>query len=156
MAIFFISFSAYSAEWPKPNLADCSFYYELEKKFTCKAQGVSYLADYAPFYCEEFKKKSINWSAPLKSWTQKTRGCLQEMLYEHKSNPDLSCQNLEEIAFKTHSACYNEADLCQLKISDIYQVIKVVKFKDFFKEFHYSDGGMIRLINYCIKRHLFK
>jgi hypothetical protein len=155
----FISFSIYTSvalpQWPAPNTESCEFYPRLEAAMNCKSRGVNYLSDYAPFYCQEFLKEAPNWSASLNNWTKKTRGCLQEMLYEQRGNPGFTCDNLEEMAFKTHSACYNEADLCQLKIKELWQVFKVIKFKDFFKELRYSDGGMIRLVNFCIKSHIF-
>jgi hypothetical protein len=153
LIIFFFSFSAQAAQWPKPNLDNCDFYSELEEKLHCKKEGVNYLSDYAPFYCKRFKEESLTWSTPLKSWVQKTNQCLQEMLYEQKNNPALDCKTLEEEAFKIHSKCYNEGELCKLKLSDIYRVFKTIKLKDYWREFRYSDGGMLRLINFCLKEH---
>ena len=153
--IFFLSLSAQAAEWPKPNAANCDFYYQLETKLKCKTQDENYLSDYAPFYCEKFLKESHEWSRPLKGWAQKTSNCLQEKLYEHQNNTQFNCKTLEEEAFRIHSKCYNEADLCQLKISEIYKIFQVIKLKDFFKEFKYSDGGMTRLMTSCLKNHLF-
>lgn len=141
---------ANSAEWPKPTPDNCEFYTKLESQLHCKDEGVDYLAQYAPFYCEAFRTKSKIWKSPLKEWAQKTGACLQDMLYEHRGNPDFNCQNLEALAFKTHTACYNEADMCQLKLKDIAEVIKVIKIKDFFKEFKYSYGEMFKLGKTCL------
>ena len=156
LTTFFISFSAQSVEWPQPNPDNCKFYDELEANLQCKSQDVNYLSDYAPYYCREFRKRSPNWTAPLQSWVKKTDACLQTKLYEHKSNSAFTCETLEKEAFKIHAKCYNQADFCQLKVSDLYQVFKVIKLRDFWKEFRYSDGGMTRLISYCIKENLLK
>ena len=112
----------------------------------CSAKGVSYVSEYAPFYCRRFIEKSKDWSPEAQNWTKKTRLCLQESLYDKRNDPNLSCANLEEVAFKTHSICYNDADLCQLKVSELFDIFRIVKIKDYFKELKYSDGGMVRLV----------
>jgi hypothetical protein len=143
------------AAWPNPDPENCIFYSRLERVMNCKSTGVNYLSDYAPSYCELFKSHSSTWSEAAQIWTKKTRGCLQEMLYEQKSNPKFNCENLEKIAFQSHSACYNEGELCHLEFTQILQIFKIVKFNDYFKELRYADGGMMRLVNYCAKRFLF-
>jgi hypothetical protein len=149
--LYFLLFPvANSANWPRPSEENCDFYTKLESELHCKDEGVDYLSNYAPFYCEAFSTKSKVWKTPMKEWAQKTGLCLQEMLYEHRSNPDFNCKNLEDLAFKTHTACYNETELCQLKIKDIAEILKVIKFKDFLLEFRYSPKEMIRLGRTCI------
>lgn len=157
LTISYLAFFCHSsmAEWPTPNPDSCVFYSKLESQLSCKKQGVDYLSDYAPYYCQKFIRESATWSLAAQNWTKKTRKCLQETLYEQRNNPKFNCRNLEKIAFQTHSACYNEADLCQLEIHPIMHIFRVIKFKDYFKELRYADGGMLRLINYCLKRHLF-
>ena len=139
-----------ATEWPKPLAGDCEFYTKLENILHCQDKGVDYLSQYAPYYCEAFRAQRENWNNPLKLWAQKTEVCLQEMLYEQRSNPQFSCKTLEEIAFKTHTACYNEAELCQLKIKDIGEILKVIRIKDYFIEFRYSYRELVRLGKTCL------
>lgn len=141
--------------WPKPNPDNCDFYLQLENVMKCSTKGVKYISDYAPFYCKKFMLESKSWNLKAQNWTKKTRQCLQETLYEKRHDPKLSCDNLEEMAFNTHSTCYNEADLCQLETAQMIDIFRIVKFKDYFKELRYADGGMIRLIKYCLKTRLF-
>lgn len=153
-SLFFSSNLLSNTTWPKPNPDNCEFYPQLESVMKCSALGVKYISDYAPFYCKKFIEESKTWNQQAQNWTKKTRQCLQETLYEKRNDPKLSCDNFEEIAFKTHSTCYNEADLCQLESTQILGIFRIVKFKDYFKELRYADGGMLRLIKYCLKRHL--
>lgn len=146
---------ANAGQWPRPSSVNCEFYTKLESELHCEDIGVTYLSQYAPFYCEAFRTKSMVWKTPLKEWAQKTGVCLQEMLYEHRSNPNFNCQTLETLAFKTHTACYKEAETCQLKLSDIAEVLKVIRIKDLFKEFQYSYAEIYKLSKTCLVKWVF-
>lgn len=150
--LFMLAFNINSAEWPRPNPANCEFYQKLETQLNCHKEGIDYLSHYAPFYCEAFMSKGKKWESPLREWASKTGVCLQDMLYEQRSNPGLSCKTLESIAFKTHTACYNEADICQLSPGELFEVLKVIKLKDFFTEFKYSHKEIMKMGTTCLKK----
>lgn len=141
---------AATTSWPTPNFENCEFYNQLEGIFNCRSKGVDYLAHYAPYYCENFKRESKNWDGALREWTRKTGLCLQKMLYEEKNNLHMNCNNLEAIAFATHSKCYDRAELCKLKLSEWVQIISVIKFRDLAKEISYSYKELSALLKSCL------
>ena len=142
-------------DWPHPNFENCEFYGKLEGLLKCQSVGVDYLSHYAPYYCEAFKRESKGWSKELNMWAQKTGLCLQKMLYGQRDNPNLSCKTLEDIAFSTHAGCYNQADLCKLKIPELFKVIRVIKMKDMMREVRYSASEINGLMMTCLDSWIF-
>ena len=96
--------------------------------------------------------KGKTWDPALREWASKTGVCLQDMLYEQRSNPALTCKTLEAIAFKTHTSCYSEAEICKLTPGELLEVLKVIKMKDFFTEFKYSHKEIMKMGAACLKK----
>jgi hypothetical protein len=149
--LFVLSNLAFAdTNWPRPNFTNCQFYDEAEKILKCKKNGSTYFEDYGKYYCQEFQKKLNEWTGPLKTWTENTGLCLQEMIYDNKGKRITPCSQMEEFAFDAHPVCYKQYGLCKLPFKDIYKIWDVVKVVHLLSTFRKSMAQVDNVILACL------
>ena len=61
--------------------------------------------------------------------------CLQQSIVEpvlEQGPHDITCANVTEIAYSTHTKCYVDSGLCDLSFWDKMQIYNVVDYSDVF------------------------
>ncbi len=103
----------------------CSFYLEQEIEKTClfnEKSSSDYFTNYGYFYCRKFQTLSTA-SDNIKSFVNKTRGCLQEEL---KKKNKLPCSKIENVAFDSHPKCYKNSGYCLLPPNERQKIFSIV------------------------------
>lgn len=124
----------------RPATPDCHFYQGcLEKKYHCGEEG--YPVGYGGKYCSRFI--SLNTHRPFNGnelseegvkWRDRTLVCLQDELIRVELQSGFrSCEDIKDIGFNTHAACYAKAEpsICDLPLSDWMSIAGVVDIKDY-------------------------
>ena len=121
-------------------LQDCSFYTDcLEATFDCGPAG--YPIGYGLKYCQSFLENESIFSQEGQDWINGTLTCLKDALVPSVQSPgDLTCDQVESIAFDSHVQCYIDNGFCDLAFNYghpfemskfIYDLMQVYQIKDF-------------------------
>ena len=95
----------------------CNFYEDcVEKRLECGSGEDGYALAYGKKYCNNYNSPKVDgmMSENMKEWRDCVRICLQEALVPHLKDPELTCQNVSEIAFESHPNCYTDCGVCNL------------------------------------------
>jgi hypothetical protein len=127
-----------------------------ETAFSPFSESHNYAIDYGEKFCKLYEDNYDSFSNEGKLWVDKVRKCLQVKLAPYiKPESDVTCEELEKIAFESHSPCYLEPDgisgessgICALGLKDWIQVFFTIK-SAFFSEFSESIKGFFEV---CIQ-----
>eukprot|EP01130_Rhizamoeba_saxonica_P019123 TRINITY_DN9807_c0_g1_i1.p1 TRINITY_DN9807_c0_g1~~TRINITY_DN9807_c0_g1_i1.p1 ORF type:complete len:181 (+),score=24.61 TRINITY_DN9807_c0_g1_i1:48-590(+) len=115
-----------------PANGTCDFYVNcLETAFQCGPSG--YPLGYGYYYCQKFETQKFTPQGEV--WVKTTASCLQQKLVPLvQDDAGWNCSSLTDYAFDTHPVCYTTpgASVCNLPISDVLKVLRVLKLKDIF------------------------
>ena len=117
-----------------PTGDDCSWYRNcVAKRYDC-SKSHNYALNYGEKFCELYNDNFNSFSNDGKIWVDKVRKCLQLKLAQYiKPWSDVTCEELEKIAFESHNPCYLEPDglkssgICALRRDDWIQVFFTIK-----------------------------
>ena len=122
--------------------------------FTPYSETHNYAIDYGEKFCKLYEENYASFSIKGKIWVDKVRKCLQLKLVDYiKPGSDVTCEELEKIAFESHTPCYLEPDgyrlsgICKLELKDWIQVFFTIK-SAFFDQFSESVKGFFEV---CIQ-----
>lgn len=125
---------------------ECAYYLDLSKKMNCPSDG--YLEAFGDHYCRLFVKDESAYSAAGKKFLAGVRSCLMKTLDRQK---DLSCNNVRQIAIKTHIPCYVQSGFCDLSFFDRQRILGSVwteiKNPDFFDAAMAIQGHCQKIID---------
>lgn len=114
----------------EPSPTKCSFYEDcLDALFPCGPNG--YALRYGLYYCNKFHNNENLYSSKGKQWISSTALCLQEALLDRittgEFNSGTTCTEIENIALKTHEACYTNTNtsICDIPITD-WAITKII------------------------------
>lgn len=101
----------------RPTGGDCSRYRNcVAKRYDCSdgdpyTVTYNYAVEYGLVFCQLYDANYNSFSDEGKQWVDKVRKCLQTSLVPHiKPWSDVTCEELELIAFNSHTACYLKPD----------------------------------------------
>lgn len=92
-----------------PSSENCDYYLHLEEQFRCGAK--SYFVE-AHGLCVKYLKAQNQTSREIQEFFPKVRYCLQNEIYQMGSR--VTCENLEQVAIKSHVDCYLATGFCDL------------------------------------------
>jgi hypothetical protein len=112
-----------------PDGTDCGWYERcLERKFPCSGDVNSYAIDYGLKFCNLYGERLDYFTDEGIEWVGKVRSCLQLALVPYiRSYDDLSCAELKEKAFDSHTPCYLDNGMCMLSCYDWAQAFWTIK-----------------------------
>ncbi|TRM58832.1 hypothetical protein BD626DRAFT_437887 [Schizophyllum amplum] len=145
------------ADPPRDN---CSFYSQcLEARFHCGPDG--YPLGYGLKYCTKFGDEREKLSEKGQTWMLDTMYCLQHKLVpEAVGASNVTCDQLEDKAFETHSDCYVQSGLCTLSAVDWLAIVDIVQLPtlfqswDAFKETLEAGGDCLEFYGFLITHGL--
>jgi len=115
-----------AASCAKPVVDDCSYYRScVETDRSCGDSG--YALKFGERFCYVFLEDEGKFSPEGRVWLRAIRTCLQDELVKQRGK-NLSCQELEEGAFASHSTCYVDPQhsICDLSAADKLTLTRVV------------------------------
>jgi len=92
-------------------IGSCQYYATLSDAMGCSDSG--YLMRFGYNYCVKFFVEEPIFSPRGMRVLNQIRRCLQQGL---EQAPVLTCNNVEDVAVKTHVSCYAQSDFCSLNI----------------------------------------
>ena len=156
----------------QPNGEDCSWYRNcLAKRYDCNLQyatvepnGIpiplpwtgnnNYAIDYGEKFCKLYDESYGKFSKEGQEWVNNVRKCLQNELALHvRPWSDSNCEEIEKIAFDSHTPCYlhpgGEKGFCSLGIKDQLKVFFTIKGA-FLSTFPESIKGSFGVLDSCL------
>ncbi len=132
----------------------CDAYRSLDSKMMCETSPVSqsdYLNNYGAYYCEKFNAYAdrLQEHNPKAKFIRQTAVCLQDVLISSYLNGELSCHNLETIAYQSHFDCYQQNGFCQLSPSDQIKVGNVAFKREFSKRPLFTLRQVFNIFKMC-------
>lgn len=103
----------------------CDFYSLKAHALSCAS--TNYLVRFGDHYCREFEKVEPFFTPGGRNVLNCIRPCLIQAL----NRPDLTCSNLQAVAFASHVKCYSGCGFCDLPVSD-KMMIGAVVWREFF------------------------
>ena len=127
-------------ECNSPSGDSCDWYRNcLEKRYPCEDTSNAYAIKYAEKFCRLYENRSSLFSPEGRKWVDAVRKCLQVSLVPIlRPWYKLSCEDLREWAFDSHTPCYLDPDKGAPSICDL-------DCQDFFKIFWTIKGSFIQL-----------
>ena len=118
-----------------PSGDSCDWYRNcLEKKYPCEDTSNAYAIKYAEKFCRLFGDRYSIFSSEGRKWVDAVRKCLQVSLVPilRPWNKKLSCKDIRERAFASHTPCYLNPDkdapsICDLGFKDFLQIFLTIK-----------------------------
>ncbi|OQR99324.1 hypothetical protein THRCLA_21850 [Thraustotheca clavata] len=119
-----------------PERQTCTFYNNcLEMAHPCGANG--YAMNFGSYYCKRFAAFANSFSPNGEEWMYNTMQCLQLQLVPVLNNATISCSQIKEYAFASHSKCYVHSggpSICTLSpFTDWLTVLRVIGVTQLFK-----------------------
>lgn len=120
-----------------PTGESCDWYSTCENVYgptNCTGRD-NYAVNYGEKYCKKYNATYHLFSEEGKIWIGEVSKCLQEALVP-TLDAGLTCQQVKDIAFKSHPGCYVNSGLCSLPFSDWLKILYTVRqaFSDEFTE----------------------
>jgi len=115
----------------KYNPGDCGWYIGcLQNRFKC--QYDDYPLGYGLRYCRKFNNHYQEFDEDGKKFVTLVTRCLQSQLIPYWTQGNLTCQELQEIAFKTHPYCYLNVspNFCDIALNNIITLLKIYDIGD--------------------------
>jgi hypothetical protein len=98
----------------------------------CGSAG--YLIGYGARYAERFYRTTRpRMSSRGRRWIDEVLVCLQRDLRDAIDETS-SCEEIHEVAFDSHPACYVEAGFCTLSLFDLLQVVWTIDLRDWLSQ----------------------
>ena len=112
----------------------CDWYRKcLEKKYPCEDTSNAYAIRYAEKFCRLYGERYSLFSSDGRKWVDGVRKCLQVSLVPLlRPWYKLSCQEIRQRAFASHTPCYLNPDkdapsICDLSCSDYLKIFWTIK-----------------------------
>ena len=99
----------------------CESYRQKASQLGCTDDN--YLISFGYHYCLSFLEIQNDFSAQGAETFTKIRSCLVDTL---EKAPGLTCENVQDVAEKSHVDCYVQSGFCQLGRSDRWAVFRIV------------------------------
>ncbi len=139
----------------KPQKHSCSFYVDcLEANTSCGSEG--YALAYGYHYCNVFLDLDSELTEKGLKWRDSTMQCLQRKLVpfaiDERLHP-VSCDRIEQFAFKTHAPCYTQKknSICFLDpIKDLPAIMTSIAVKDLLTS--ESKDQVLKVAQICVKQ----
>ena len=118
-----------------PSGDSCDWYRNcLEKKYPCEDTSNAYAIKYVEKFCRLYGDRYSIFSSEGRKWVDAVRKCLQVSLVPilRPWNKKLSCKDIRERAFASHTPCYLNPDkdapsICDLGFKDFLQIFLTIK-----------------------------
>lgn len=117
-----------------PSGDSCEWYRNcLEKKYPCEVTSNGYAIRYAEKFCGLYDKRYSLFSSEGRKWVDAVRKCLQVSLVPLlRPWYSLTCQEIRQKAFASHTPCYLNPDkdapsICDLDCSDYFKIFWTIK-----------------------------
>ena len=139
------------SECYSPDGNSCSWYRDcLERKYPCQGTEADYAVRFAEKYCNLYSNDYRSYSTNAQLWVDTVRKCLQVELVPYiRDYHQLTCPQLKEAAFDSHSPCYVDSGMCQLSCDDWLRVFWTIK-GSFVEEPWESLKGMTQVAFSCV------
>ena len=123
-----------------PSGDSCDWYRNcLEKRYPCEDTSNAYAIKYAEKFCRLYGDRYSLFSPEGRKWVDAVRKCLQVSLVPIlRPWRKLSCEDIRQWAFNSHTPCYLDPDKGAPSICDL-------DCQDFFKIFWTIKGSFIQL-----------
>ena len=112
----------------------CDWYRNcLEKKYPCEDTSNAYAIKYAETFCRLYDDQYSKFSPEGRTWVDAVRKCLQVSLVPIlRPWYKLSCKDIRQRAFASHTPCYLNPDkdapsICDLGFKDFLQIFLTIK-----------------------------
>ena len=127
-----------------PTGTDCHWYQDcLQRQFSCSGTSADYSIKYAAHFCAAYGSTYFKISTLGKNWVDSVRQCLQVSLapLQRKCNSDLTCNFVQDTAFRSQDCCYLGGDkctptgapsMCAVSVKDWFTVF--IKIKEAFNQ----------------------
>ena len=117
-----------------PSGDSCDWYRNcLEKKYPCEDTSNAYAIKYAEKFCRLYDDRYSIFSSEGRKWVDAVRKCLQVSLVPIlRPWYKLSCKDIRQRAFASHTPCYLNPDkdapsICDLGFKDFLQIFLTIK-----------------------------
>ncbi|KAJ7599184.1 hypothetical protein C8J56DRAFT_1093536 [Mycena floridula] len=137
-----------------PPRDNCSFYATcLESRYKCGKDG--YPSGYGEKYCQAFSTERNLLTLQGQKWMLDTMHCLQDALVpEAVDSSSTTCDNLADIAFKSHAPCYLGSGLCTLSPKDWIAILQIVDFRTLFRTWDAFEAT-VQAVEGCVEFYFF-
>ncbi|GEM_PF-2109441 len=112
LLVLFFSIPNYSAQCSDDPTV-CSYYCQKHAELGCDTKN--YLTNFGYRYCHLFVDKETTYTKHAQNVLSKIRSCLVNHLAKQ---PNVTCDNVADIAIQSHVDCYNENHFCELSPQD--------------------------------------
>lgn len=112
----------------KHPIGDCNWYKQcLQTRYPMCNGTSSYALSFGAVFCERFQQNKKKFSQEGQLWIGNVATCLQLSLLPYmKENITMSCDEIKEVAFSTHPACYVNNGFCKLGFWDNLELFETV------------------------------
>jgi len=155
LIILFLRFQSIFCQSPPANCTSpdgktCNWYSSCENVYgprNCTGRE-NYAINYGEKYCKKYNL-TYNWfSLKGQVWIDKIRKCLQVALVP-TLGAGLTCEQVKQVAFKSHPGCYVNNGLCDLPFTDWLKILYTVR-QAFGDEFVETLTSALQSISRCV------